>query len=97
MNTDFLLFDDFKTETKYGIQTLDFMVRFIKILNAKKCQSTLDSFKAWLCSQIKRGITEQEVVSILREGMEAKAPIANQLRRSDECFISEMEATFGVY
>lgn len=43
------------------------------------------------------GITEQEVVSILREGMEAKAPIANQLKRSDEYFISEMEATFGVY
>lgn len=43
------------------------------------------------------GITEQEVVSILREGMEAKAPIANQLSRSDEYFISEMESTFGVY
>jgi hypothetical protein len=43
------------------------------------------------------GITEQEVVSILREGMEAKSPIANQLSRSDEYFISEMEATFGVY
>jgi predicted RNase H-like nuclease (RuvC/YqgF family) len=37
------------------------------------------------------GITEEEVVSILREGMEAKAPIANQLSRSDEYFISEME------
>jgi len=43
------------------------------------------------------GITEQEVVSILREGMEAKAPITNQLSRSDEYFISEMEVTFGVY
>lgn len=41
------------------------------------------------------GITEQEVVSILREGMEAKSPISNQLSRSDEYFISEMEATFG--
>lgn len=41
-------------------------------------------------------ITEQEVVSILREGMAAKAPIANQLKRSDEYFISEMEAIFGV-
>jgi DNA-directed RNA polymerase specialized sigma subunit len=43
------------------------------------------------------GITEQEVVSILREGMGAKALIVNQLRRSDEYFISEMEATFSVY
>ena len=66
MNTDFLLFDDFKTETKYGIQTLDVMVRFIKILNAKKCQSRLDSFKAWLCSQIKRGITEQENLKLMQ-------------------------------
>ena len=41
------------------------------------------------------GITEQEVVSILREGMEAKSPIFNQLERSNEYFISEMEATFG--
>ncbi len=42
------------------------------------------------------GITEQEVVSILREGMEAKAPIAGQLSRSDEYFIYEMENTFGI-
>jgi hypothetical protein len=41
------------------------------------------------------GISEQEVVSILREGMESKAPIYNQLSKSDEYFISEMEATFG--
>lgn len=43
------------------------------------------------------GITEQEVVSILREGMEAKAPISNQLSKSNEYFISEMESTFGSY
>lgn len=43
------------------------------------------------------GISEQGVVSILREGMEAKAPIANQLPKNEEYFISEMEATFGVY
>lgn len=43
------------------------------------------------------GITEKELVSILREGMEAKAPIANQLSKSDEYFISEMEDTFNVY
>lgn len=43
------------------------------------------------------GITEQEVVSILRKGMEAKSAIGNQLSRSDEYFISEMEATFGAY
>lgn len=41
-------------------------------------------------------ISEQEVVSILRKGLEAKAPIANQLKKSDEYFITEMEATFGV-
>lgn len=43
------------------------------------------------------GISEQEVVSIIREGMEAKSPIANQLSRSDEYFITEMEVAFGVY
>lgn len=40
-------------------------------------------------------ISEQEVVSILREGMESKAPIAGQLRKSDEIFITEMESTFS--
>ncbi len=40
-------------------------------------------------------ISEEEIVSILRKGMEAKAPISNQLRKKDEYFISEMEATFG--
>lgn len=44
------------------------------------------------------GISEQEVVSIIREGMEeAKSPIAKQLSRSDEYFITEMEAAFGTY
>lgn len=41
------------------------------------------------------GITEQELVSILREGMEAKSPFGNQLSRSNEYFLSEMEAVFG--
>lgn len=41
-------------------------------------------------------ISEQELVSILREGMEAKAPIANQLKRGEEYFITEMENTFGI-
>jgi|JI10StandDraft_1071094.scaffolds.fasta_scaffold568710_4 hypothetical protein len=40
------------------------------------------------------GITEKEMVSIIREGMEAKSPIANQLSKSEFDFISEMEATF---
>ena len=43
------------------------------------------------------GITEQEIVSILRRGMEARAPITNQLSKSNEYFISEMEATFDFY
>jgi len=42
-------------------------------------------------------ITEQKVVSILRAGMEAKAPISNQLSKTNQFFIDEMEATFGCY
>lgn len=42
-------------------------------------------------------ITEQDVIEILREGMVVKSPISNQLSRSDEYFISEMEKTFGCY
>lgn len=41
------------------------------------------------------GYSEQEIVSILREGMESKAPIVNHLPKSEEYFISEMESTFG--
>ena len=39
------------------------------------------------------GITEQEVVSILREGMES----TNQLSKTNKYFIYEMEATFRTY
>lgn len=41
------------------------------------------------------GYSEQEIVSIIREGMETKAPITNQLPKREEYFISEMESTFG--
>ena len=36
-------------------------------------------------------ISQKEVVLILREGMEALSPIANQLSISDTEFISDME------
>jgi hypothetical protein len=42
------------------------------------------------------GINERELVSILKEGMISKSPLANQLPSSCEYFISEMEDTFGV-
>ena len=41
------------------------------------------------------GVEERYVVSLLREGMEAKSPMANQLKRTDQFFIDEMEAIFG--
>lgn len=36
-------------------------------------------------------IPPRELILILREGMEALSPIANQLSRSDSEFISDME------
>ncbi len=41
-------------------------------------------------------ISEQEVVIILRKGLQAMSPSKHQLRNKDEAFISEMESTFGV-
>lgn len=41
------------------------------------------------------GENEKSIVSILREGMESKSPIAGQLSNNDKYFIDEMEATFG--
>lgn len=42
-------------------------------------------------------ISEAEVVKILREGMEARSPIAGQLSKTNQYFIDEMEATFDAY
>jgi len=60
-------------------------------LNLAKAEKAIEDLASAM------GISEQEVVSILREGMEAKAPIANQLKKSDEEFLDEMESTFGVF
>ncbi len=40
-------------------------------------------------------LSEAYIVSVLRKGMEAKSPLGNQLPRSNEDFIAEMEAVFG--
>lgn len=40
-------------------------------------------------------ISEQELLKILREGMESISSIGGQLSRSDAFFLGEMEATFG--
>ena len=43
------------------------------------------------------GVNESYIVSLLRAGMEEKAQITNELKRADDFFLSEMEATFGCH
>lgn len=43
------------------------------------------------------GITEADVVRILKEGMESISPIGGQLSKSNQFFIDEMRATFDAY
>lgn len=43
------------------------------------------------------GITESEVVLILKEGMESRSPIGGQLSKTNQYFLEEMCATFDVY
>ncbi len=40
------------------------------------------------------GVSEQEIVKILREGMESRSPVAGQLSKDNKYFIDEMESTF---
>jgi len=40
------------------------------------------------------GVSEQEIVKILREGMESRSAIGGQLSKSNAYFLEEMEATF---
>lgn len=40
------------------------------------------------------GVSEQEIVKTLREGMESRSPIFGQLSKTNSYFIEEMEATF---
>lgn len=42
-------------------------------------------------------ISEADVIRILKEGMEARSPIAGQLSKTNQYFIDEMEATFDAY
>ena len=56
-----------------------------------KAESAIDNLADAL------GITEQEVVKILKEGMESTSPIAGQLSKTNKYFIEEVKATYNVY
>lgn len=43
------------------------------------------------------GITEKEIVAILRQGMEDRSPISGQLSETNKYFLDEMESTFDCY
>ena len=43
------------------------------------------------------GVSEVEIVKILKEGMEARSLIGGQLSKTNKYFIDEMEATFDAY
>jgi len=54
------------------------------------CEDSIINFAEGL------GISEKEVVEILKEGMLSLSPIANQLSNTNKYFIDEMEAIFDM-
>ncbi len=61
---------DMELKTKHGIDKLDVMIRFMKVLNdeKRKKHSSYDRFKSFLVQQLQRGLTAQEEVDMV-EGM----------------------------
>ena len=43
------------------------------------------------------GVSETEIVKILREGMESRSAIGGQLSKSNAYFLEEMESTFDCF
>ena len=52
---------------KHGIETLEVMVRFLSVLEAKasKGKSEINRFKSFLIKKLKRGLTQQEEIHLL--------------------------------
>lgn len=50
--------------TKYGIQTLQLMDRFMRVFDGDTAD--YNRFKSWLVSQIMRGITKQEEFDLMQ-------------------------------
>lgn len=55
-------------ENKFEINSLDIMIRFMKITESKPSKSEVNfiRFKSWLVEKIKRGITPQEDINLMQ-------------------------------
>lgn len=62
---DFMLCDNNET-SKYGIDKLDFMVRFIRVLEGEQTKEEYALFKLWLRSKLKRELTNKEEYNLAK-------------------------------
>ena len=77
----------------YKLYTVLYAFNLNKMITDNKiqiCEDSIINFAEGL------GISEKEVVEILKEGMLSLSPIANQLSNTNKYFIDEMEAIFDM-
>lgn len=55
-------------KTKHGLDKLQLMIRFISVIEGKQTKEEYALFKLWICSQIKRHLTDSENLK-LTEGI----------------------------
>jgi hypothetical protein len=58
------IFDEEK-ESKYGIDKLDFMCKFIRVIEGKQVKEEYALLKLWLRYKIKRHLTEREEFNLV--------------------------------
>lgn len=57
-----------KKPTLHGFDKLELMCRFIRVIESEQCKEEYALFKLWLCSKLKRHLTNQEELN-LAEGI----------------------------
>ena len=55
---------DFNDKTIHGIDKLNLMLRFMKVLDGKRPKQDYNRFKSWLVQTLKRGLTAQEDLNL---------------------------------
>lgn len=62
----FMSSSDLELETKYGIDRLELMLKFISVLKAEKTDVQYHKFKEWIESKINRILTIKEDINLMQ-------------------------------
>lgn len=53
-----------ETKTKHGIDKLELMIRFIRVIEGKQSKEEFSLFKLWIRSKLKRNLSDQEELNL---------------------------------